>query len=102
MPIYEYQCQKCGDTLEMIHPASESKRPRCDECCTVMKKLISPSAFILKGSGWYVTDYPSQSRKEGMEAEKKASGPNGTGKAGKGKKPSSARKKTPKKVQSGG
>ena len=58
--------------MEILHRSEEKKRPRCSECGKSMKRLISPAAFILKGAGWYVTDYPSQSRKEGMEAEKKA------------------------------
>jgi putative FmdB family regulatory protein len=72
MPIYEYQCPKCGQQTEILHQSQERKRPVCRECGGRMKKMISSSAFILKGSGWYVTDYPSTSRKEGMEAEKKA------------------------------
>jgi hypothetical protein len=35
---------------------------------------LAPAPFILKGGGWYVTDYPSEGRKKGMEAEKKSSG----------------------------
>jgi predicted nucleic acid-binding Zn ribbon protein len=66
-----------------------------------MRKLISPSAFILKGSGWYVTDYPSKSRKEGMEAEKKATtGKNGDGTSA-AKKKATGKKKPAAKVQAG-
>jgi putative FmdB family regulatory protein len=72
MPIYEYQCPKCGQQTEILHQSQERRRPVCPECGGRMKKMISSSAFILKGSGWYVTDYPSSSRKKGMEAEKKA------------------------------
>ena len=95
MPIYEYECRSCGETTELIHGASVNRRPRCEDCGAVMKKLISTSAFILKGSGWYVTDYPSKSRKEGMEAEKKASGNGGSqgGEAKKTKKKSTAKVK---------
>ncbi len=71
MPIYEYQCNGCNHRKEILQRLNEKKRPRCDECGGSMKRIISPSAFILKGSGWYVTDYPSESRKKGMESEKK-------------------------------
>jgi putative FmdB family regulatory protein len=57
MPIYEYQCDNCGFIKEVMHKISESPDILCPECSNVMKKLISPSAFHLKGSGWYVTDY---------------------------------------------
>lgn len=72
MPIYEYQCPKCRQQTEILHQSQERRRPVCTECGGRMKKMISSSAFILKGSGWYVTDYPSTSRKKGMDAEKKA------------------------------
>ncbi len=71
MPIYEYQCQKCGHLAEVFQTGTTARSPRCGECGGRTKRIISPTAFILKGSGWYVTDYPSKSRKEGMEAEKK-------------------------------
>ena len=72
MPIYEYQCPKCGQQTEILHQSQVRRQPVCTECGGRMKKMISSSAFILKGSGWYVTDYPSTSRKKGMDAEKKA------------------------------
>ena len=71
MPIYEYQCNGCNHRKEILQRLNDKKKPNCDECGGSMKRVISPSAFILKGSGWYVTDYPSKSRKKGMESEKK-------------------------------
>ena len=46
----------------------------CDRCGGPIRRLLSAAPFILKGGGWYVTDYPSAGRKKGMEAEKKSSG----------------------------
>ena len=43
---------------------------RCESCGGQLRRLLSPAPFILKGDGWYVTDYPSEARKKGMEAEK--------------------------------
>lgn len=70
MPIYEYQCDACGSRRELILKPGEEARPTCTECRKRMRRVISPTAFILKGSGWYVTDYPSESRRKGMEGEK--------------------------------
>jgi putative FmdB family regulatory protein len=61
MPIYEYQCKKCGHQTELWQKFSDPPLSRCDQCNGKMKKLISQSTFHLKGSGWYVTDYASKS-----------------------------------------
>ncbi len=57
MPIYEYECQKCGRTLEAMQKFSDSPLTECPGCSGALRKLISQSSFHLKGSGWYVTDY---------------------------------------------
>ncbi|MBU1343417.1 MAG: zinc ribbon domain-containing protein [Proteobacteria bacterium] len=57
MPVYEYQCTKCGQIEEALQKISEPPRETCSHCKGNLKKLISHSAFHLKGSGWYVTDY---------------------------------------------
>lgn len=72
MPIYEYQCDSCGAQREMILKHGEVARPTCTACRKRMRRVISKTAFILKGSGWYVTDYPSDARKKGLEGEKPA------------------------------
>ncbi len=70
MPIYEYQCDTCGSQRELILKHGEVARPTCSTCRKRMRRVISKTAFILKGSGWYVTDYPSDARKKGMAGEK--------------------------------
>jgi putative FmdB family regulatory protein len=57
MPIYEYECRKCGHRLEVMQRVSDPPRKRCPECGGALKKLISAPAIQFKGSGWYVTDY---------------------------------------------
>lgn len=57
MPVYEYQCTKCGQIEEAFQKISESPLETCSHCQGHLKKLISQSSFHLKGSGWYVTDY---------------------------------------------
>ena len=56
MPIYEYQCEKCG-TFEMTQKITESPLRKCPTCKSKVKKLISNTSFQLKGTGWYITDY---------------------------------------------
>ena len=65
MPIYEYQCAKCGHQTEILQKFSDPPIAKCDLCQGKMKKLISHSTFHLKGTGWYVTDYASKSGSEG-------------------------------------
>jgi putative FmdB family regulatory protein len=61
MPIYEYECEKCGTHAEVLQKFSDPPVTECDSCHGKMKKLISQSTFHLKGTGWYVTDYASKS-----------------------------------------
>ena len=57
MPIYEYQCRKCGKSFEIVQRVSEPELKSCKFCKGLVKRLMSVTSFQLKGSGWYVTDY---------------------------------------------
>src|SRR5205085_12431077 len=57
MPIYEYRCLNCGHQFELMQKFSDPPVETCTSCSGTVQKLISRSAFHLKGSGWYVTDY---------------------------------------------
>ena len=57
MPIYEYGCQKCGHEFEKIQKISDPAVRRCPECKGKVEKLLSRSAFVLKGGGWYADGY---------------------------------------------
>jgi putative FmdB family regulatory protein len=70
MPIYEYQCNRCNEIFEIFHKIDEECKVACPKCLGPVKKLISATNFVLKGSGFYVNDYPSESRKEGKKSEK--------------------------------
>ncbi len=72
MPIYEYRCLKCDKIHEVMQKFSDEPLSTCPSCGGQLKKLISNSSFILKGTGWYKTDYASPERKKAMETEKKA------------------------------
>jgi len=71
MPIYEYECVKCG-IVEVMQNIKDKPLKRCPKCGAKARKLVSQTSFHLKGSGWYVTDY-----------------------AGKGKSPDSKKKSEP-------
>ena len=60
MPIYEYECEKCGRILEAYQKFSDPAIRKCKECSGRLHKLISQSSFHLKGTGWYVTDYKNR------------------------------------------
>ncbi len=57
MPIYEYQCKKCGKNFDVFQKMTDPEVTACTSCHGPVKKLVSLSTFHLKGSGWYVTDY---------------------------------------------
>ena len=67
MPIYEYECTKCGHQAEVWQRITDQSVTKCERCKGKMRKLISQSSFHLKGTGWYVTDYAS---KKGTDAKK--------------------------------
>mgnify|MGYP001255548825 CR=1 FL=1 len=62
MPIYEYECVKCGKMTEAIQRFSDPPLANCSHCSGELRKLISMSTFHLKGSGWYVTDYAGKNQ----------------------------------------
>ena len=96
MPTYEYQCEKCQRVFEVRQRITEPALTTCEVCGGHVKRLLSPAPFILKGEGWYVTDYPSEARKKAKDAEKPAV--NGSGKGSdKGSDKGSADKGAPDK-----
>ena len=64
MPIYEYDCQKCG-TFETTQKITDKPLAKCPTCKGKVKKLISNTSFQLKGTGWYVTDYARKGKSNG-------------------------------------
>lgn len=81
MPIYEYECEKCGHRLEVMQKISEPPRTDCPACSApALKKLVSAAGFVLKGSGWYVTDFKDKpARGGGDKAAGKGEGKSGSG-----------------------
>jgi putative FmdB family regulatory protein len=80
MPIYEYRCEKCGKIFEVLQRFSDAPLKIHEQCGGGVEKLISHSAFQLKGSGWYQTDYAKGSgvapaaKSESGSSEAKADG----------------------------
>ena len=70
MPIYEYECNKCKEIFEIFHKIDEECKVACPKCLGPARKLISATNFVLKGSGFYVNDYPSKSRQAGTKGDK--------------------------------
>jgi putative FmdB family regulatory protein len=90
MPLYEYKCERCGDTFEVMQKFSDQPLTTHEGCGGPVERLISPSALQFKGSGWYITDY---ARSGG------ASGKNG--KEGESAKPEASKADSPKASDSG-
>jgi putative FmdB family regulatory protein len=68
MPLYEYECKKCGHRFEKIQLYSDKMVKKCPECGGQVEQMISAPAVQFKGSGWYVTDYAKKSSSPGSSA----------------------------------
>ncbi len=102
MPTYEYECSKCGKVFELFQSITEPARrrlrktdPRPCECdAPVTRRISTGGGIIFKGSGFYQTDYRSESYKKAAKAEKEAAGNGKAEKKDEGEKKES--KKAPK------
>jgi putative FmdB family regulatory protein len=68
MPLYEYECKKCGHRFEKIQKFSDKMVRKCPECGGQVEQMISAPAVQFKGSGWYVTDYAKKSSSPGSSS----------------------------------
>ncbi len=77
MPTYEYRCKACGHEFELFQSMSDSPRRKCPACArNALERLIGTgAAVVFKGSGFYQTDYRSESYKKAAEAESKPAKP---------------------------
>ena len=74
MPTYDYECDACGHEFELFQSISEAVKRKCPECKkSKLRRLFGTgAAVVFKGSGFYETDYRSESYKQGAERAKKA------------------------------
>jgi len=79
MPTYDYICENCGHEFEQFQTITAGPLRKCPNCGkAALKRLIGVGAgIIFRGSGFYETDYRSESYKKGAESEKKSSGDKG-------------------------
>jgi putative FmdB family regulatory protein len=103
VPLYEYECQKCGRRTEKIENVSGPHLKKCPHCGGKVEALISAPAIQFKGSGWYVTDYAGKSaadkpdkgdksKEDGASGEKKEAAKDSTSKDSSAKESSSDKK----------
>jgi putative FmdB family regulatory protein len=78
MPTYEYQCDSCG-VFEVSQRITEDPLKKCPTCKSKVRRLISNTSFMLKGSGWYATDY---GRSKPSSSADSAGSTSGNGKSG--------------------
>ena len=76
MPTYDYQCDACNHSFELFHSITARPKRTCPECGKQkLRRLIGPgAAIVFKGSGFYTTDYRSESYKKAAAAENKSNG----------------------------
>ena len=74
MPIYEYRCGACGHEFELMQKITDRPKRKCEACGRLKaRRMISQTSFVLKGQGWYVTDYAGKKAPPSAEADKPAS-----------------------------
>ena len=96
MPTYDYECQGCGHLFELFQSMSDAVKKKCPECkkLKLLRLIGSGGAIIFRGSGFYTTDYRSDSYKSGAKADKPKSSDSSSSSGDKGTKKSSDKPKT--------
>lgn len=96
MPLYEYKCEGCGETFEVIQKFADEPLKVHEKCGGAVHRLMSAPSFQFKGSGWYATDYAKSSsspaKHESHESSEKGSSEKGSSE--KGSSDSSAKTET--------
>jgi len=94
MPLYEYQCDKCGDLFEVRQKFSDEPLTTHEKCGGPVHRLLSAPALQFKGSGFYITDYA----KSGSNGSTKSEGSGSSDKSSSGEKKDSSASKTTEKA----
>lgn len=98
MPIYEYKCPKCG-VVEVMQRITEPALKKCPTCKSKVERLISLGSFVLKGTGWYASDYGKKTAPTATEASGSSSDGAANGSASKNE-PKPSESKTESKAES--
>lgn len=98
MPTYDYVCDACGHEFELFQSITEKVKRKCPECKkSKLRRLFGTgAAIVFKGSGFYQTDYRSDSYQKAAEADKKKSSESSSDKKSSDTKSSDSKKKSPK------
>jgi putative FmdB family regulatory protein len=82
MPTYDYVCDACKHSFELFHSIKDEPKKQCPECGKKkLRRQIGPgAAIVFKGSGFYITDYRSESYKKAAAADKPADSSSSGGK----------------------
>lgn len=90
MPIYEYCCEECRQVFEEWQSGFDEKELECPVCGGVSRRVISNTSFVLKGGGWYATEYGTKSGSgNGDEASAKTDDSSGSEASGSDAAPAS-------------
>ncbi|HEX8704978.1 MAG TPA: zinc ribbon domain-containing protein [Myxococcaceae bacterium] len=75
MPIYEYACQSCGKTIDVLQKVSDPTPAACTACGAEgsLSKVVSRSSFVLKGGGWYSDLYSSTKKDSASSSDSSSS-----------------------------
>jgi len=71
MPIYEYRCRSCGQTIEAMQRMSDRPLRKCRKCSGKLEKIISRTSFALKGGGWYAEGYNKSVKSKKSQSDPK-------------------------------
>ena len=96
MPTYEYDCKDCGDRVEFFQSMSEGPKRKCPSCGAprgLKRRIGTGAGIIFRGSGFYITDYRSDSYKKQAKKEMESSGASGSSGKNGGSKGSSKKEK---------
>ena len=95
MPTYDYECDACGHEFELFQSINDSVKKKCPECDKQkLRRLFGTgAAVVFKGSGFYETDYRSDSYKKGAEKDKKSTEKKSSGDGEKGSKSTKSNEK---------
>lgn len=76
MPTYDYRCDACGNAVEYFQSMSDKPKKKCPKCgkSKLVRQLGTGAGILFKGSGFYQTDYRSDSYKKSASADKPSSG----------------------------